>query len=386
MIRECAKNNQWFSKLLEIYENREHEARAARAAGKKVVGTLGCDVPDELVMAAGMLPVAICADPDLPLTETDRYLEYSFDPVLRAKFEAVVDGSCAQYMDHLAISNSTDTIIRIWLYLREIQRTEPEKPIPELWFIDWLFTRKMMHQVRNEGTIGLFIEELEKWSGSAITDEAVYEAAKICNRDRAALRRIQELRRADKPRINGSEALVIIGASLLMDRGAHAEIVEKLADDAAQWPELEGPRVFVTGSAHESTYVYDLLEDAGVVIVGEDHDWGDRVYERDFDLTLEPVRAAVDRYMLRSFSSKKAFVSQRVQALNKSAEACRADGVLFYLNIYEESGSWDYPSQKQTLEEKGILTCSQVKMQYPAEKNTELKEALQAFAGALRER
>ena len=73
--------------------NREEIPAKLRAEGIKVIGKMGCDVPDELVMAAGMLPVQVYTDPAKPLVQTDIYLEHAFEPVVRAQFERLVDGT-----------------------------------------------------------------------------------------------------------------------------------------------------------------------------------------------------------------------------------------------------------------------------------------------------
>ncbi len=378
-IRECASNNKTFQRLLECYSDREKVSRQFRQNGGKVIGELGSDVPDELVIAAGMLPVRIYAEKESALIEADKYLEFSFDPVIRAQFEKLLDGTYKNEIDFLAISNSTDVVIRVYLYLREIQREEPSKPIPTLEFIDWLFTRKLIHQTRNEHTIGLFMQKLEQWAGRKITEQEIKAAAGICNEDRAALRKIMALRRAIKPRITGCEALVIIGSAFFMDRKEHAALVNRLAAEAASWPEIDGLRVFMTGSAQESLDLYELIEKSGGVVVGEDHDWGDRFYERDYNMSYSPVRAVVDRYMLRQFSSKKAFVSQRVKALNEEVDSAKAEAVLFYINAFEEAASWDYPSQKKSLESRGISTCSMMKMEYPVYANEGLDLKIKKF-------
>lgn len=378
-IRPCALQSRAFTALRDVYEHREQAAARWRAKGGLVVGELGCDVPDELLIAAGFLPVRVYADPSKPLKQTDTYLEYAFDPVIRAQFEKIVDGTCGEMMDALAISNSTDVIIRTYLYLRELKRVEPEKPIPQLDFIDWLFTRNRIHQVRNEHTISLFRETVEKWAGRPVTDEDIRRAAAICNENRRALREMARLRRGNEVRISGSEALVIIGSAFFMERSEHTRLVKEVTADAAAWPVLSGPKVYFTGSDQEDTKLYEMLENAGAVIVGEDHNWGDRFYERDYNMEYSPVRALVDRYMLREFSSKKAFVSQRVAALEREVSAANAEAVLFYTNIYEEAASWDYPSQKRSLEARGLKTACFAKMAWPACDNEGLQEELNAI-------
>ena len=83
--------------------------------------------------------------------------------------------------------------------------------------------------------------------------------------------------------------------------------------------------------------------------------------------------------MLREFSGKKAFVSQRVEALDREVNQAKADSVLFYFHIYEEAASWDYPSQKESLEGRGITTAHFAKMHWP-----KTEEEREAFSGGIR--
>ena len=58
-IRQCALDCEAFAQLKHVYENREEIPAKLRAEGVKVIGKMGCDVPDELIIAGGMLPVQI---------------------------------------------------------------------------------------------------------------------------------------------------------------------------------------------------------------------------------------------------------------------------------------------------------------------------------------
>ena len=379
-IRSCAMDSKAFLALKDAYDHREKGAAKARANGVKVLGELGFDVPEELVLAAGMFPVRIYADPEKALVETDKYLEYSFEPVVRAQFEKIVDGTYGNQIDYLAISNSTDVIIRIFLYLRELKRVEPEKPVPPITFIDWLFTRHRLHQTRDEFVIDLFKKQLEEWIGREITDEEIRAAGAVLNENRRALREMAALRHGQEVRIGGSEAMVIIGAGFFMDKEEHTALVKKVTEDAKTWPVLEGPRVFYTGANHEDNALYERIEAAGLVIVGEDTDWGDRSYDRDYDPKLPVIRGVVDRYLFREFSAKKAFVQQRVEALDREVNAAGAQGVIFYTNQYDEVATWDMPKQKKSLEARGIRHTTFGRMQWPVSQNEDLDEKLAAFA------
>ena len=193
---------------------------------------------------------------------------------------------------------------------------------------------------------------------------------------------MQALRHEGK--ISGCEALVIIGAGFFMEKTKHTELVNAVADAAVNWPVIDAPKVFFTGSNQEDLSLYQRIEDAGLLVVGEDHDWGERVFDRDVNLNLSMADALVDCYMLREFSSKKAFVSQRVDALNREVKAAGADGVIFYTNQYEEAASWDYPSQKESLEAAGKKTLGLFKMLWPCDKNEGLTETFAALAADMK--
>ncbi len=377
-IRKCALECEAFTALKWVYDHRSAAVENIKRSGKKVIGALGDDVPEELLIAGGMQPVRLYAGSSPPFPGADKYLEYAFDPVMRAKFQWLVDGTWDKWLDGLAISNSTDVIIRIYLYLRELKRVEPERPIPDIYFIDWLFTRNRMYQERNEIIMKDFWEKVVQWAGRPITHEDVDNAARLCNENKAELRKLSELRHGSEVRINGSEMLVAIGSGFFMDKEEHTALIRQVYAAAQHWPKLSGPRIYYTGSAQESLEVYEKIEAGGGVIVGEDHGWGERSFDRDYPRAYPPVRALVDTYMLREFSSKKAFVSQRVAALNRQVQRSRAQMVIFYHHIYEEAASWDYPEQKKSLEAQGIPSACFVKMLWPANENKSLDELLRA--------
>ena len=383
-IRECALQTPAFASLKAIYDCRDTVAAQWRAEGKKVIGKLGCDVPDELIVAAGMLPVQVYADPEKPLTETNKYLEYAFDPMVRAQFERLVDGTYAELIDALAISNSTDVVIRIFLYLRELHRVEPEKAVPPVAFIDWLFSRHRVHQTRDEAVIDLFRKQVEDWCGHEVTDDEIRAAAKICNENRQALRDMVALRHGEEVRISGCEALVIIGAGLFMEKTAHTELVKQVTEAAKSWPVIDAPRIYYTGANQEDIALYEKIEGNGLVIVGEDTDWGERYFDRDFNMVYPVTAAIVDRYLLREFSARKSTPNQRRDALDREVNAAGAQGVIFYTNQFDEVATWDMPKQRKSLESRGIKHVTFGRMLWPACKNEDLDEKLAAFAAEMK--
>ena len=384
MLRECALENPSFGKLLRIWQGRDDRAAAFRAAGGRVVGCLGCDVPEEYLLAGGLLPLRIFPDPDSGLKAADEYLEACFDPMVRSQFDRIVRREKSKPWDYIAVSNSTDVLVRVYLYLRELRRTETEAPVPDVAFIDWLFTRSRRFQLYNEARVAEFRQKAEEWAGRTITDEEVREAILVLNGERAALRRISALRLAEQPRVTGSEALVITGAGFRMDRAEHRDLVNAVADAAESWPAIPGPRIFFSGTEQYGCDIYEALEKDGGVIVAEDQDCGMRWYEGDTDPDLPPEKAVTRRYMLRTPSPKKATVAQRIEALCQAAASARAQGAAVCMDQFEEAASWDFPEQKRALSDMGILSEEFCKLPYPPNRDPALEERLRRFARSLK--
>jgi hypothetical protein len=83
--------------------------------------------------------------------------------------------------------------------------------------------------------------------------------------------------------------------------------------------------------------------------------------------------------MLRMFRSNKAVVSQRVEALADAVEASGAEGVLFYLRIYEDSPSWDFPEQNKRLKAMGKKFAYLAKQGPEITGNIKLRADITAF-------
>ena len=377
MLRQCALENPAFKKLLDIWLDRDDRVSAFRADGGKVVGCLGCDVPEEYLLAGGLLPLRIAPDPESDLSAADEVLEACFDPMVRSQFDRILRRDGPKPWDYLAVSNSTDVLVRLYLYIRELRRTEPDTPVPDTAFIDWLFTRSRTRAAE-------FRKKAEEWAGRPITDEDIREAICILNGQRAALRRISALRLADEPRVTGTEALVITGAGFRMDRGEHRDLVNEVADAAEHWPILTGERIYFSGTEQYGSEVYEALEMDGAVIVAEDQDCGMRWYEGDTDPELPPEKAVARRYMLRSPSPKKATVAERTEALCRAAGEAKVQGAAVCMNQFEEAASWDFPEEKRALEALGIRAAEFCKLPYPPARDPALKARLRGFAGSLR--
>ena len=364
-IRACAQGHPAFHKLWSYYRDRTAHLRECQASGKPVVGKLGFGVCDELILAAGMESLAVSPDASFPRDLSDRYLEYSFTEKGKVLFSMIASGDRARLPDYVVLADSEDVMNRLYYYLRELKRTEPERGLPELYLADWLYARHPRYLKWNEKVLERFAVQLEAWSGTGITEEALRKAIALYNRQHAAVSSILLHRSGARPRVTGSEALVILGARDYMDKGSYTRCVEELAASVETWPEIPGIRLFFSGSVQSDLTVYEWLEENGFHVCGEDHDGGMGVFDRAIRTGLPPVQALAEHYTMGLPRAQKGLVKDRVDSLMKQIKTAGAAAVLFWHDAYDEAGSWEYPSMKAALDKAGFPCLNAIKQPYP---------------------
>ena len=86
--------------------------------------------------------------------------------------------------------------MRIYYYLREVKRFEPERALPPLAFVDYdLITRNMDSHSWNESIVKLYAKTVEGWCLEKLSDIKLRKASIICNENRDALAAFAELRK-----------------------------------------------------------------------------------------------------------------------------------------------------------------------------------------------
>ena len=385
-IRNEALACEAFGKLKQAYDDRKGVLSAWKSSGKKVVCIAGYDVPEEIILAGGMLPFRVTGYYGGERKSAEKYLEYSFGAIWKGLWESIAE-DYAGLMDYLVFSSSSDMLLKLFYYFRTMQRLEPERPLPELRYLDYeLVEHSFKSQERNERELRDLIESVEAWSGKKITADALREAIALCNEYRSALTEFSALRGKENCRVTGSEALVVIGGSMFMEKAEAIELIRAVTEAAKDWQSAEGARIYYVGSPQETTEVYEIAEANGLNIVGEDHDMGARMFDTQVRTDIEPVSALADRLLKRMPSSEKGTIANRVKAIGAKLLETGAEGFLTYMNNNDESYVWDYPSiRKNILEPHGIPSDTVQKQTWPLTEPEALAAQFRSLAATVKE-
>ncbi len=283
----------WFDDMVNhCYEY----ATAAKEQGRPVIGIMCEYTPRELIMAAGGLPVCLCGGSaeTIPAAEDD--LPANLCPLIKSTYGYSVNKAnpFLEMADLLVAETTCDGKKKMYELLAKRHPMHvlelPQKPDDPNAFTHWL------------QELGKLRVVLEDRFGREISDDAIRDAIRRMNRERALRRRLAALLQADTPPITGRRLLDLksLISCLPPDIEQYEKILAELTD--ADAPETAGERpvrVLLTGVPlpHGAERVLDILEGSGGLVVCQENCTGLKPIVEDIDEDAEdPLRALAEKY------------------------------------------------------------------------------------------
>ncbi|MFJ7216003.1 2-hydroxyacyl-CoA dehydratase [Amycolatopsis sp. NPDC098790] len=300
------------------------------------MGYVGADVPVELITAAGLRPLRLTGKPGADSTLGDRYLGRGVDPVARSILTRILTDDYGP-LEAIVVSRDCEASLRLFYALRELHRIEPALGLPPLRLVD------VLHLPHHTTTryVHAKIAQLREWLGRwrPIGDDDLAAAITAHDTLRRSLGRLAALRRAN--RLSGTRFLETVAATTAVPVAEATALVDGvLADPRA----VEGVRLFLTGSSHDTPNVYETLERNGFLVAGEDHDWGELLFAR---ICAAPTELALaERYQHNGPAAPRASIRHRAAHTAAAARACRAEVLFSYARVHDDAPPWDFPEQR----------------------------------------
>lgn len=324
-------------------------ARAAAAAGRKVAGFLCSYAPQELVHAAGYLPVRVLGRMG-GTPRADELLQAFACSFARSSFDAALAGEFA-FLDLVVFSHTCDTmqnVADLW------RRNRPEQEV----LIVSLPTHTKGGPARTyfRKELGRVRAHIEAVAGT-ISDDALKSSIALYQRQRALVQRLYALRREHPGCITGRQLLSVVVSSMLMPKEEHLDLLESFVGglDGAENGRSGIPKIFVAGSVCQNTGFIHAIEDSGCVVVDDDLCMGSRSFCLPDAPSGDPMDALTDMYLGRR--PCPAFHAPGFDPgahLVECARAAQADGVVFLLTKFCDPWYFDYPHVSSALEDAGI--------------------------------
>ncbi len=281
---------------------REWKART----GGKVLGYFCTYVPEELVRAAGVLPVRILGSHE-PDNVAERHIYSMYCPFCRDCLAQGLRGRY-EYLDGIAIAHSCIHIRQAFSSWRlhvpvsyDYYIFMPAKP------------QSPAAQVLLAKEYQAFRESLEEWTGRPITNAALRESVEAANTGRQLLKEVYELRKSASPPLTGAEAMEMTVSGQMMERQEHNDLIRQaLVELKGRAPQGDpGVRLMIVGSEDDDTEMIRLIESQGARVVIDDHCTGSRNFWNLVELKDDLVYDIATRYIQRPPCPQKDWEGRR---------------------------------------------------------------------------
>jgi benzoyl-CoA reductase/2-hydroxyglutaryl-CoA dehydratase subunit BcrC/BadD/HgdB len=188
--------NRTFPKTKEIMDFKQE--------GKKVFGWLCTYVPEEIIHAAGALPVRITGySEEQELDDGNAYLYINNCSFSRSCLQMGLKGEY-DYLDGIIAGSTCDGARRLFDLWSHYIKT----PFHHILTVPRKYTERA-HGLYYE-QVSQFKKLLEQYLETEITDEALLQSIAVCNESRELLKRLYELRKLDRPPITGAETMEVL--------------------------------------------------------------------------------------------------------------------------------------------------------------------------------
>lgn len=351
--------------------------------GGKVVGSFCVFVPEDVILAAGGIPVGLCAGAEFSIPDSEGLIPRNTCPLVRASLGFKMSKTCPyiQASDFVVGETTCDGKKKMYEVLAQHHPTYVmEVPQKKTEAGRELFLSE----------VAAFKDKMESEAGRSIDADSLTAATAKLEAKKAALRRLNAARAANPVPISGKDALLISQIAFYDDIDRFTSKVNELADELeARIAAGEGvfpkstPRILYAGTPLPlpDWKLHNIVEASGGVIVGEESCVGSRYYSTTTpanDGSLDGQLRAISERLLGTHCACFTPNDERIEDIINMARATNADGVLHYSLAFCQTYAAEAMKVEKALQKAGIPVLS-LESDFSLNDVAQLSTRIQAF-------
>jgi len=381
-IQATSSNIERFREVNQAFP-KSPEILSARVRGQKVMGWVCTYVPEELLHAAGALPVRISGyAKETDLQDGTAYFYVNNCSFARSCLQLGLRGEY-DYLDGFVAGSTCDAARRLF----DLWRHYVPVPFSHVMTVPRKYSERALDLYLSQ--VLELKKELEDHLSVEITDRALMRSIALYNESRSLLGALNDLRKLAEPSIDGSQTMEVLNASCRMPKEAFNESLRGLLRDLEHSkPIRKGKaRIMIAGSALNNAEFIQSIERIGGLVVTDElctgtRYWADPVAVGDYE---EPLKAIARRY-LNNFPCARMYPSEeRFQRMLKLIREFRVDGVISQTIRYCSPYSNDLPLLSDVLNRNGVPMLS-LDVEYGTSGSGQILTRVQAFLEMLEAR
>ncbi len=339
-------------KFQAIVTNPHQSAQDWKAkTGGKVIGLLCSNLPEELIYAAGVLPVRLLGANE-PENITRPYIfQAAFCSFARDCFAQALQGRY-NYVDGIIFSHCCPHAQEVFLDWQRHIPVSYSYEIHSPMYLQNPYAKKYLTHELEECQ-----ESLEKWTGKKIATEAIDRAIEVSNLNRRLMAQITDTMKADAPPLTEAEVAGMALAGMLMDRGEHNRLLEEALKEIKTRPGIafDGPRLMLIGSVNNNIELISFIDSLGGRVVIDDYCTGNRYYQTEVVPEENRLAAIAGRLIdkppcpLHDLPERR-----RITHYGKIIDDFRLQGAIYTMQRQCDAHGLDYPAIESFFKQKGV--------------------------------
>ena len=338
-----------------VAEHPHRQADAYKAQGKKIIGVLPYYAPEELVYAAGMVPMGIWGSNNKNISRAKEYCATFYCTIAQLALEMLLDGTMDQ-LDGIITPTICDTLRP----MSQNFRVAMEGKLPCIF---------LAHPQNRRPAFGLQFtvdqymhvkSELEKISGEPISDEALRNAIKVYNKSRAARRKFSKLASEHCDVISAVSRSAVYRASWFMLKDEYTEKLEQLNAELEKLPAANwtGKKIVTSGIICDNPKLMQILDDNQIAIAADDVANESRPCLVDAAETGDPMMALAQQFADQDYDvllyDEHSSENRRADFIVKMVKESGAQGLVLFMQQFCDPEEMEYPYLKKALNAAGI--------------------------------
>ena len=349
-----------------------------KETGKVAVVIMPVYCPEEIVHAAGYLPIGMWGAQKKQISKARTYLPPFACSIMQSVMELQLEGVYDD-LEAVIFSVPCDTL--------KCMSQKWNRPVPAI-----VFTHPQNRKIAKDAAnvfareeFNIVKEKLEDILDVHISNKAIKNSIAVYNENRAACREFSDVAAEYAAVVTPSDRHAVIKARWFMEKSRHTALVKELiaALKAEPAPEFKGKKIIVTGIQVEPYDVLDIFQENGFAIVADDLAQETRNFRQDVpdddDALMALARAwnEFDGCSLATDANKP-----KGQMIIDAVKKYGADAVVVCMMKFCDPEEFDYPILLQEFEAAGVKNLY-IEVDQESTAFEQVKTRIQTFAEIL---
>lgn len=351
-----------------------------RSTGKDAVGCFPIYAPEEIVYAAGYLPVGMWGG-QMQGSRADMYLQSFCCSIMKANMEQALSGQYG-FLSGVIITAFCDTmkcIIEDW-----------KVALPELDIIPIVYPQNRKSDAGRtfmKAEFQRIKQEMERLSGKPVTEQQLADAVDVYDEYRRTVRKFADIVSEHTDLIGSRDRHMIIKAAWFMDKKEYTDMLKTVIEwlETFDVHHINGKKVILTGLICEPAEIYDILAENDLYVAADDLAHESRQFRNETDTAGSAFDRMVERIAQQDgctflYDSHKS----RGDILKELVRKHEADAVIFCQLKFCDPDEFDYPIIKKEMEAADIpMLYLEIEQQMSS--LNQIRTRIQSFAEMLSE-